>query len=49
VAPRPHYRFLHKILRTLPVSARQVEGVTKQGAAVFGVQGPDKGFVSHPP
>jgi hypothetical protein len=49
MAPGPHYRFLHKILRTLPVSAGQVKGVTKQGATVFGVQCPDKGFVSHPP
>jgi len=49
MAPRPHDRFLHKVLRTLPVTAREVEGVAKQGAAVFGVQCPDKGFVSHPP
>jgi hypothetical protein len=26
-----------------------VEGVAKQGAAVFGVQCPDKSFVCHPP
>src|SRR6516162_3553222 len=49
MAPRPHYRFLHKVLRTLPVTAREVEGVAKQGAAVLGVQRPDKSLVSHPP
>jgi hypothetical protein len=37
MAPCPHYRLLHKILRTLPVTAREVEGIAKQGTAVFGV------------
>src|SRR5580693_6172820 len=49
MAPRPHYRFLHKILRPLPVAAGQVEGITKQGTTVFGIQCPDKGLVSHSP
>ena len=49
MAPCPHYRFLHKILRTLPIAAGKVKGVAKQGTAVFGVKRPDKGLVSHSP
>jgi hypothetical protein len=49
MAPCPHYRFLHKVLRTLPVTAGEVEGVAKQGTAVLGVQRPDKRLVCHPP
>jgi hypothetical protein len=49
MAPRPYDRFLHKVLRTLPVTAREMEGVAKQGTAVFGIECPDKGFVRHPP
>jgi hypothetical protein len=49
MTPRPHYRFLHEILRPLPVAAGEVESVAKQGAAVFGVQRPDKRLVCHPP
>ena len=49
MTPRPHYRFLHQILRPLPVTAGEVESVAKQGTAVFGVKRPDKRFVCHSP
>jgi hypothetical protein len=49
MAPCPHNRLLHKILRTLPVPAGQVEGIAKQSTAVFGVERPDKGLVCHLP
>jgi hypothetical protein len=35
--PGTHEGLLNEILRTLPVATRQVQGVTKQGAAVLGV------------
>jgi len=47
VSPGPHDGLLHKVLRLLPVSASQVQGVPKQRSAVFGVQRPYKGIVGH--
>ena len=45
VAPRPHHGLLHEVLRPLCVSTGQMHGIPVKGAAVLGVQRPDKRFV----